>query len=108
MDTNNEKIDQILRRILNNFDAEKIILFGSHAKGREQKDSDVDLLVIMDVSGSKRKIATEIDFSLLGVDVPVDVIVTTTEEVERYKDIIGTLIYSAVREGKVLYERRAA
>jgi hypothetical protein len=33
-----------------------------------------------------------------------DVIVVTAEEVEKYRDVVGTLIYPALREGKVLYE----
>jgi uncharacterized protein len=38
---------------------------------------------------------------------PKDIIVVTPEEVEQYKDVVGTLIYPALREGKVIYERRA-
>jgi predicted nucleotidyltransferase len=102
-----EKLQEIVRRIVAGFDPEKIILFGSHARGDAGPDSDADLLVVMKVSGSKRRAATRIDLSLLGVDLPVDVIVVTPEEIERYRDIVGTIIYPAVREGKVLYERAA-
>jgi hypothetical protein len=47
----------------------------------------------------------EIDVKLAGIGLPKDVIVVTAEEVEKYCDVVGTLIYPALREGKVLYER---
>lgn len=102
-----EKIKEIVRRIVDGFDPEKIILFGSHARGKAGPDADFDLLVVMRVAGSKRKEATRIDLALYGVDMPVDLIVVTPEEVERFRDVIGTIIYPALREGKVLYERAA-
>lgn len=102
-----ETIQTIVRRIVQRFDPDKIILFGSHARGTGGPDSDVDLLVVMRVEGSKREKATEIDVALMGVNLPVDVIVMRPEELERNRDQIGTLIYPALREGKVLYERDA-
>ena len=100
-------IDEMVRRIVGRFDPEKIILFGSHARGTGGPDSDADLLVVMRVSGSKRQAAVEIDLALAGVGLSKDVIVVTPEEVERYRDTVGTIIYPALREGKVLYERAA-
>lgn len=102
-----EKIDEIVRRIVKGFAPEKIILFGSHARGEAGPDADADLMVVIDVTGSKRKKATRIDLALYGVDMPVDLIVVTPEEVEKYRNIIGTIIYPALREGKVLYEHAA-
>jgi predicted nucleotidyltransferase len=105
--TTQETLDEIVRRIVEGFAPEKIILFGSHAKGSSGPDSDVDLLVVMHPGGSRRKKATEIDLSLVGVNVPVDVIVVTPEELQRDQDRIGTLIRPALKEGRVLYERAA-
>ncbi len=99
------KIDEMVRRIVERFQPEKIILFGSHATGDAGPDSDVDLLIVMDVDGSRREKAVEIDMALAGMGVPKDVVIVTAEEVERRRDIVGTIIYPAVREGKVLYER---
>ena len=61
----------------------------------------------MKVSGSKREKAVEIDLALAEIGLPKDVIVVTPEEVERYKDLVGTIIYPALREGEVIYERVA-
>jgi len=102
-----EKIDDLARRIVERFRPEKIILFGSHARGTAGQDSDADILVVMPVKGSKRKKATEIDVALVGLDLPVDLIVVTPEELERNKNQIGTIVYPALREGKVLYEKAA-
>lgn len=102
-----ETLDEIVSRIVKRFNPEKIILFGSRARGNTETHSDVDLLVIMPVPGTRRKLATEIDLSLVGIDLPTDVIVVTPEEVQRNQDRIGTIIRPAVREGKVLYERVA-
>jgi predicted nucleotidyltransferase len=101
------KIDELVRRIVERFRPEKIILFGSYARGTAGEDSDADILVVMPVKGSKRKKATEIDIALVGLDLSVDVIVVTPEELDRNKNIIGTIIYPALKEGKVLYEKAA-
>jgi len=103
----NGKIQEIIRRIIERFNPEKIILFGSYARGDAGPDSDADLLVVMSVDGSKRRKAVEIDVALADILIPKDVIVVTPEEVERRRDVIGTIIYPALREGMVLYERPA-
>lgn len=102
-----EAIHEMVRRIVGRFHPEKIILFGSHARGTAGADSDADLLIVMQISGSKRKKSVEIDLALAGIGLPKDVIVVTPEEVERYRNTIGAIIYPALREGRVLYERRA-
>ena len=100
-----EKIREMVRRIVEQFHPEKVILFGSYARGTAGPDSDVDLLVVKKVSDSKRKELLDIRLALHGVGLAKDIIVVTPEEVERYKDLVGTIIYPALREGKVLYER---
>ncbi len=100
-----EKIEEMVRRIVARFDPDRVILFGSHARGTGGPDSDADLLVVMSPQGSRRRQATEIDLALVGVDLPADVIVVTPEDVERDRDQLGTFIRPALREGKVLYER---
>lgn len=105
--TAQEKIEQMVRRIVERFHPEKIILFGSYARGDAGPDSDVDLLVVMPVAGSKRQIAVEISLALAGAGLPKDIIVVTPDEVARLRDIVGTIIYPAVREGKVVYDRAA-
>jgi predicted nucleotidyltransferase len=99
------QIQQMVRRIVSKFAPDKIILFGSHARGCAGPDSDVDLLIVMPVQGSKRERAIEIGVALHDIRVPKDLIVTTPEEFEWRKDVIGTIEWPAWREGKVLYAR---
>lgn len=96
-------IDEAVKKIVDQFHPVKIILFGSHARGSAEQDSDVDLLVVMDVEGSKRRRAVDIDLALSDRTFPLDLIVVTPEEFEKYRDVVGHILYPAVREGKVLY-----
>jgi predicted nucleotidyltransferase len=98
-------IDQMVRRIVDRFDPEQIILFGSAARGDATRDSDVDLLVVMPVEGPKHKKQVQIRVALHDIRIPKDIIVTTPEDFEWRKEIPGTIEYPAVQEGKVLYAR---
>ncbi len=100
-------IGHMVKRIVGHFKPDKIVLFGSYARGQEGPDSDVDLLIIMPVQGSKRKKSVEIYKLLAGMGLPKDIIVVTPDEVEKYRDTPGTVIQPALSEGKVLYERAA-
>jgi len=97
------EINRMVRRIVEGFDPEKIILFGSHARGEADPDSDVDLLIVMPVSGSKREKAIEIGVALHGIRIPKDIIVTTPEEFEWRKEVAGTIERPAALEGEILY-----
>jgi len=100
-------IGEMVDRIVERFHPQMVVLFGSHAQGNAGPDSDVDLLVVMPINGSRRKIATEIFVLLSGMGIPKDIIIVTPEEVDRYRDIPGTIIRPAINHGKVLYERSA-
>ena len=99
-------IREMTKRIVQEFQPERVILFGSHATGRAGPDSDVDLLVVMPVEGSKRRKQLEIRLALHDIRVPKDIIVSTPDEFEWRKGIVGTIEEPAAREGNVLYARR--
>jgi predicted nucleotidyltransferase len=101
-----KKIRQMVRRIVTRFRPERIILFGSHARGDAGPDSDVDLLVVMRVEGSRREKAVEIGVALHDIRLPKDIIVTTPEAFATRKEIVGTIERPAALEGKVLYARK--
>ena len=98
-----ETLDEIVGRIVEVAEPEKIILFGSAARGETSRHSDVDLLVIKDCA-SRRGLGALIRRSLYGVRAAVDVVVVTPDDVERYKDSHALVIKPALREGKVVYE----
>ena len=96
-------LEQIVRRIVQVAEPERIIMFGSAAQGRMKRNSDVDLLVVK--SGANRlKLAQRIYSNLHGVEEAVDVIVVTPEDVEKYQDSSFLVIASALKEGKVIYD----
>ncbi|MGC8553785.1 MAG: nucleotidyltransferase domain-containing protein [Phycisphaerae bacterium] len=99
------QIHRMARRIVKHFSPEQIILFGSQATGRSTPDSDVDLLVVMEVKGSKRDKAVQIGEALHDFPLPKDVIVVRPAEFAWRKKINGTLERPAALEGKVLYAR---
>jgi predicted nucleotidyltransferase len=98
-------IERMVERIVREFQPDRIILFGSHARGEAGPDSDVDLLVIMPVSRTKRNTCIEIGVSLHEFRIPKDIVVTTAEDFEWRKEIPGTIERPAAMEGKVLYAR---
>jgi predicted nucleotidyltransferase len=93
----------MVKRIVRDFHPDKIILFGSQARGSAGRDSDVDLLVVMPFEGSKLEKAIEIRGALRGTGIPFDIVVTTPERFEWRSRYPGTIERPAVLEGKVLY-----
>ncbi len=97
---------EVIRRIVEVAQPERIILFGSAARGEGGPDSDLDLLVVK--SGvHRRRLAQTIYRHLIGVGFPVDVIVVTPEDIEQYGHSTGLVLEPALREGRVVYEQRA-
>ena len=96
-------LDEIIRRIVKVCAPEKIILFGSAARGAMGANSDVDLLVVKRGEFHRGKVTEDIYMSLIGVGQAVDVVVVTTEDVERYRENHALVIAPALREGRVMY-----
>ena len=99
------KLGEMVRRIVDGFHPQKIILFGSRARGDAAPDSDADLLVVMHVRGSRRRQAARMEAALAGIGLPKDIIIVTPGEFERLRHVVGGIVYPAVREGRVLYDR---
>lgn len=96
-------LDEIVRRIVEVARPERIVLFGSAARGEMDRNSDVDLLVIRG-GVHRRDTASLILEKLRGVGAAVDVVVVTPQDVERYGDSHALVIKPALREGRVVYE----
>ena len=103
-----ELLNEITRRIRATVAADRIILFGSYARDDAGPDSDLDLLVVVRNVSHVRQESTRIRRALRGLMVPIDVIVATPDQVERYRDSPGLVYGPALREGQVLYERPSA
>lgn len=102
------QIREITRRIVKNINPEKVVLFGSHAYGAPDQESDLDLLVVVNESKQPRyKRAREIRKHLWGItDIPKDILVYTKDEIEEWKGVKEAFITSVVEQGKVLYENK--
>jgi uncharacterized protein len=98
-------IPEMVDRIVKEFDPQKIILFGSHARGDATRWSDIDLLVVFDEPVDNREMAISIQRILRGLFVAKDIVVTDEATLERRGLLIGTVYRPALLEGRVLYER---
>jgi uncharacterized protein len=99
------QIDLVVKRIVKKFRPERIILFGSQARGDTSVDSDVDLLVVLSFEGRKLDKMVELQGVLHNIAAPMDLLVTRPEDFAWRKDVVGTIEWPAFREGKVLYDR---
>jgi predicted nucleotidyltransferase len=98
-------IKEAAKRIAERFHPQRIILFGSYARGTADNRSDVDLLVICPLRKKRRKLMVEMDNALWGLGLARDIVVLTPKEFEIEKEIPGTIARYASKEGKLLYEQ---
>ncbi len=98
-------LKEAVKKIISECSPDKIILFGSYAYGEPAPDSDIDLLIVMDTKEMPHKRAVFLRKLLKGLGMPKDIIVKTPDEFERFRNVIGTIVYPAAHKGRVLYER---
>ncbi|MBI4357046.1 MAG: nucleotidyltransferase domain-containing protein [Gammaproteobacteria bacterium] len=102
-------LKKIKNQIVKAVHPEKIILFGSWARREATKDSDLDLMVIerkaFNKKHSKRRNLAKLWLTLADVPIPTDIVLYSQEEVEHWKHSINHLVFRALKEGKVLYEK---
>ena len=103
-------IEQMVQAIVAEVDPEQVILFGSRSRGDEREDSDVDLIVVeaepFGPGRSRHQEMVRLYHVLAGFFVPADVLVYSHEDVAYWRDSLNHVLARALREGKVLYERR--
>ena len=100
-------VDEIVRRIVEVAHLDRIILFGSHARGEAQENSDIDLLVVMQEVASRRDEILRIRAALVPLGISVDVLVASDADYAKWSEAPSTTLYWAKREGEVLYEAAA-
>lgn len=95
-------IDQIVQEL----DPERIIVFGSMARGDIHEDSDLDLLIVKETDQPFLQRIDEV-LAVLRTDVPVEPLVYTSAELERLREEGRDFIETILEEGRVVYERRS-
>ena len=104
MTIDSNKLTDVVHRIVEVAQPDRIILFGSAVRGKMGPNSDLDMLVVK--SGvHRRRLAQAIYRHLIGVGFPVDIVVVTPEDIDRYGNAIGLVLETALREGRVVYEQ---
>ena len=81
-----QALEAVVRRIVAVADPEQIILFGSAARGEMRPNSDLDLLVVKGGAYDYHRVVSDVYAALAGIDMPVEVVLVTPEQVERYRN----------------------
>ncbi|MCY3923479.1 MAG: nucleotidyltransferase domain-containing protein [Chloroflexi bacterium] len=96
-------VSTMVDRIVKRFQPTRVVLFGSRARGDAAEWSDVDLLIVMPDGTDRRQTAVEIHLLLGDAPLAKDIVVTTPDEIARRGQVVGSVLRSALREGKVVH-----
>jgi predicted nucleotidyltransferase len=106
--SDDETLRVIVNRIAEAFEPQKIILLGSWARGEIGLHSDIDLLIIKESTLPRPQRYAQVRRLFWGMGLPMDILVYTPEEFDRYQSVPGSFSYTVAHEGKVLYARPGA
>ena len=98
-------LQEIVANIVSAVHPDRIILFGSHASGKANPTSDLDILVIADSNAPRHKRPIPIYKALSGLLVPKDIVVYTPQEIDEWRDVPQAFITTVIASGKVIYEK---
>ena len=98
---------EVVSRLVKAIDPDRIVLFGSRARGEERADSDIDLLVVKDSDEPPHRRVIPAYRALTGLGIPKDIVWRTPGEISDWAGVRNYVTTRALREGRVLYEKRA-
>lgn len=101
-----EALPEVVRRIIQALQPEKIVLFGSYADGTPTSDSDVDLLVVMETAAPSVERYLAVSRLLRPRPFPVDILVKRPDEIRSALEAGDFFICEVLSKGQVLYERQ--
>jgi predicted nucleotidyltransferase len=97
------QLDRVVKRIVDEVSPVRVVLFGSAARGDTEAHSDLDLLVVMPDGTHRRRTAQRLYRSLYGVGVPVDLVIATPTDLEKYGRSPGLIFKTILAEGQTVY-----
>jgi predicted nucleotidyltransferase len=97
-------LSQVRHRLVQAAHPDKIILFGSHARGDFHKNSDLDLLVILPRVDNRFDEMVRLRHALSDIPMAIDLVVYSADRVNERRHLRGTMLYHALNEGRVLYD----
>lgn len=95
----------LITRIVELIRPERVVLFGSHARGEAEAHSDVDLLVVADSDRPRYERAVPIYRAVSDLPFEQDILVYTPTEFREWSRVGQAFVTTALREGRVVYER---
>ena len=107
MNENSDLIQKITEIIINEYKPDKVILFGSRARGDDRPDSDIDILIVSDEEKNlpRYKRGLQVRVKLSGIQIPKDILFYTHEDFSKWQNVRQSFVSTVIREGVVLYER---
>ena len=100
-----DTLRKAITRLVGEFRPQRVLLFGSRARGTADNRSDFDILVICEFTGGRRPLMIAANRTLRGLGAAFDVLFLTPAEFDRDRNIPGTIARPAWLEGRVVYER---
>jgi predicted nucleotidyltransferase len=97
----------VVRRIVDVADPDEIIVFGSVARGRQHRKSDLDLLVVKSGVTDPQGLARTLQAHLFGIRMPVDIIVVRPEDIHEARGKLFTFLGRILQDGKTVYRSGA-
>jgi len=103
MQLDSQVVDRMIQADVASVSPLRIIVFGSAARGEMGPESDLDLLVVMPQGTHRRKTAQRLYRQMVGLGVPIDIVVATSEDLELHRNNPGLIHQTILREGTEVY-----
>ena len=100
-----DQLAEIVRRVIEAVDPDKIILFGSQARGDARGRSDVDLMIVKASDLPRHRRTAPVHKALCSIGIPTDILWYTPEEIDEWSEVRQHVATQATRQGRTLYEK---
>lgn len=100
-------VEAVLQRLIDAYDPERVILFGSHATGAAERESDIDLLIVKETDRRPTDRRIEVERLLFDRRIPLDILVYTPQELRDLYAAGSPFVEDVIETGRVLYKRKA-